>query len=115
LTLGGIQRTVSFIQACAELGVQVWFWSADTCVENATYLQGASAVEGLSEPSQTLLRWHADYVIAEGPFQPEGGAVRVPDEPGLGVTLDRAAPTRCHQRFRDSGPYDQYSYGTRGP
>jgi hypothetical protein len=36
----------------------------------------ASAVEALSEPSQTLNRWHADDILAEGPFRPEGGVVR---------------------------------------
>ena len=83
--------------------------SPDTGVANAAYLQVAAG-ESLSEPSQTLLRWHADDVIAEGPFRPERGVLAVPPEPGLGVTLDEKALARCHRRFLDEGPYDHYSY-----
>jgi glucarate dehydratase len=103
---GGIRRTVHFAAACAEFGINVWFKSPDAGVATAAQLQIAAAVDEISEPSQTLLRWHADEVIAEGPFTPENGAVVIPDEPGLGVTLDRIALARCHQRYLSDGSYD---------
>ena len=46
--LGGIRRSIAFINACEELGVNVWFYSPDTGVMNAAYLQVAAAVEWVS-------------------------------------------------------------------
>ena len=112
-SLGGIRRSLSFIAACEELGIEVWFYSPDTGVANAAYLQVVAAVDWVSEPSQTLLRWHLDDVIAEGPFRPKEGALDVPLGPGLGVNLDRQALTRCHQRFVEEGPYDHYQNPTQ--
>jgi glucarate dehydratase len=103
---GGIRRTVHFAAACAEFGIDVWFKSPDAGVATAAQLQIAAAVEEISQPSQTLLRWHADEVIAEGPFVPENGVVPVPDAPGLGVTLDRDALARCHERYLAEGSLD---------
>jgi glucarate dehydratase len=103
--LGGIRRTVEFVQACEQLGFGFWFYSGDAGVATAAYLQVAAALEPIREPSQSLLRWTADDVIEGGPFSPRRGVLRVPDGPGLGVTLDRAALERCHRRFLDEGPF----------
>ena len=111
--LGGIRRSVAFIGACEELGVKVWFYSPDTGVMNAAYLQVAAALTWLSEPSQTLLRWHDDDVVEGGPLQPRDGFLDVPDGPGLGVELDRSALARCHERFLDEGPYSYYDHPSR--
>ena len=100
---GGIRRTADFVAACAEFGISVWFKSPDAGVATAAQLQVVAAIEELSHPSQTLLRWHADEVIAEGCFVPRAGNVTIPDKPGLGVTLDRAALARCHDRFAQYG------------
>jgi glucarate dehydratase len=111
--LGGLRRTLAVINACGELGVSVWFHSPDTGVMNAAYLQVAAAVETLAQPSQTLLRWHTDDVIAGGPFRPERNLVAVPDGPGLAVELDQEALARCHRRFLDEGPYALYEDAQR--
>jgi glucarate dehydratase len=39
----------------------------------------------------------------------ENGAIRVPDAPGLGVTLDRAKLAQYHELYRELGgyPYDR--------
>jgi glucarate dehydratase len=111
--LGGIRRTVSFISACRELGVDVWFYSPDTGVANAAYLQVAGAMPWLSQPSQTLLRWHMDDVTVGGPPQPRNGVLPVPDEPGLGVELDREALKRCSERYASEGEYNIFSDPSR--
>jgi len=100
---GGIRRTANFIAACAEFGISVWFKSPDAGVATAAQLQLVAAVEELSEPSQTLLRWHGDEVIAQGCFVPRAGSVAIPDEPGLGVTLDPDALARCRDRYAQEG------------
>ncbi len=50
-----------------------------------------------------------DDVIEGGPMRYEGGAIRVPDGPGLGVTLDREKLARYRELYRELGgyPYDR--------
>jgi glucarate dehydratase len=109
--LGGIRRTIAFIHACEELGFEVWFYS-DPGIATSAYLQVAAAIPHLSRPHQTLGRWLIDDVIEGGPLRPDNGVLAVPDKPGLGVTLDPDGLARCHERFRQEGPYDQYAGST---
>jgi len=106
--LGGVRRAVQFIGACEELGFEFWFYSPDTGVGNAAYLQVCAALDWLHQPNQTLLRWHTDDVIVGGPFRPERNEVVVPDGPGFGVELDPEGLRRCHERFLEEGPYDTH-------
>ena len=108
--LGGIRRTVAFVNACEEMGFEVWFYS-DPGIATAAYLQVSAAIGWLSSPHQTLSRWLADDVLERGPFIPKDGVLKVPDGDGLGVALDQGALKRCHDRFCDEGPYDQYQDG----
>ena len=103
--LGGIRRTVEFIAACARFDVGFRFHSGETGIATAAYLGVSGAVEHVREPSQTLVRWYADDVIEGGPFSPEDGVLAVPTGPGLGVTLDREALRRCHERYLREGPF----------
>ena len=65
----------------------------------------SAALEHVRGASQTLLRWYADDVIGGGPFVPKGGSVEVPQDPGLGVTLDPVALRRCHERYLAEGAF----------
>lgn len=103
--LGGIAGARDFIGACAAFDVGFRFHSGETGVAGAAYLHLSAALEHVRGASQTLFRWYADDVIEGGPFCPKGGVVPVPDGPGLGVTLDQTALARCHQRYRDEGPF----------
>ncbi|HYI74347.1 MAG TPA: mandelate racemase/muconate lactonizing enzyme family protein [Gaiellaceae bacterium] len=110
-TCGGIAGTLRFIRTCEEAGVGFWFYSGDFGIQTAAYLHLAAATPFLDRPSQSLLRWTRDDVIAGGPFSPEGGIVRVPTGPGLGVELDAAALRRCVERHAREGAYDFYAAG----
>ena len=103
--LGGIRRTVEFIAACARFDVGFRFHSGETGIATAAYLGVSGAIEHVREPSQTLVRWYADDVIEGGPFSPEQGELPVPTAPGLGVTLDRVALRRCHERYLREGTF----------
>jgi glucarate dehydratase len=103
---GGIRRTLNFMAACEEFGVNVWFKSPDAGVATAAQIHVTAAIDSVTEPSQTLLRWHADEVIADGPFVPKDGEVPPPDAPGLGVTLDPIALARCAERYASEGSLD---------
>jgi glucarate dehydratase len=108
---GGIAGTRRFIAACEEAGVGFWFYSGDLGIATATYLHIAAATPYLDQPSQSLLRWTTDDVIAGGPFSPESGVVKVPTGPGLGVDLDETALERCIERFAREGEYRFYTGG----
>lgn len=110
---GGIRRTVEFIRACETLAVGFRFHSGESSVGSAAYLHISAAMEHVREPSQTLFRWYADDVVAEGTFVPKKGVVKVPDGPGLGVTLDKKALKRCHERFKNEGVFPASKTGKR--
>lgn len=109
--LGGIVRASAFIRSCEAFDVGFRFHSGETGVASAAYLQVTAALEHVRGPSQTLFRWYADDVIEGGPFIPKSGGVAVPDGPGLGVVLDPKALARCHDRYRDEGPFPAGSSG----
>jgi len=112
-SLGGIRETVKLIAACEAFGIGFWFYSGDTGIGTAAYLQVSAALPYLEQPHQSLLRWYVDDVIAEGPFRPKNGVVPVPEGPGLGVTLDPAALARCKERFEREGALRQFGNGER--
>lgn len=106
--LGGISRTRAFIGACQEMGVGFWCYSGETGIGSAAYLHVVAATQWIHEPSQSLFRWQTDDVVEEGPFKPVGNCIRVPEGPGLGVTLSAKRLRRCHERFLKEGSYNHY-------
>jgi len=106
MTLGGLRETMKFIYACEVMGVGFWFYSGETAVGTAAYMQLAAAIPYLSQPGQSLFRWYADDVTAE-PIQPHANAVSIPAGPGLGITPDPRALERCKQRYEQDGVISQ--------
>jgi glucarate dehydratase len=106
MTLGGLRETLKFISACELMGVGFWFYSGESAVGTAAYMQLAAAIPYLSQPGQSLLRWYADDVVAEL-IQPYANAVPIPDRPGLGITVDPQALVRCKQRYEREGVISQ--------
>jgi glucarate dehydratase len=111
---GGIARTAAFIRACEAFGVGFRFHSGETGIASAAYLHLSAALEHVRGASQTLFHWYADDVIEGGPFALENGVTRVPDGPGLGVTLDPTALKRCHQRYLSEGAFPDGRSGGYG-
>jgi glucarate dehydratase len=105
---GGIGRTLRFIAACEAVGRDFWLYSGDSGIASAAYLHLAAAHAHIREPSQSLFRMQPVDVIAEGPFRPRGNMVRVPDGPGLGVTLAPDKLAHAHRLFVENGPYDKF-------
>ena len=104
--LGGFRETAKFISACEVMGFGVWFYSGETAVGTAAYMQLAAAVPFLSQPGQSLFRWYADEVTAER-IWPRANAVPIPDGPGLGITLDPEALQRGKERYARDGVISQ--------
>ena len=65
----------------------------------------AAATPHLTYASDTHYPWQdpADEIVEEGRTTFVDGAVTVPDEPGLGVTLDQDALARGRERYERSG------------
>ncbi|HEX3847912.1 MAG TPA: mandelate racemase/muconate lactonizing enzyme family protein [Steroidobacteraceae bacterium] len=106
--LGGIARAVRFIGACEALGVGFWCYSGDAGIATAAYLHVSAAMPWITEPSQSLGRWQIADVIENGPFRQTNNVIRVPEGPGLGVSLDRASLQRLHADFKERGPLDHF-------
>jgi glucarate dehydratase len=107
--LGGFRETLKFVSACEVMGVGFWFYSGESAIGTAAYMQLAAAVPYLSQAGQSLLRWYADDVV-EPLFQPRGNLVPIPEGPGLGITLDRKALERCKRRLEEDGPLTIMGY-----
>ena len=105
---GGIGRTVRFIGACEAMGIDFWCYSANCGIGSAVYLHLCAAFSWIREPNQSLFRMQPLDVVEEGPYRPENNIVRVPETPGIGVTLSRDKLAHCHKMFLDEGPYDQH-------
>lgn len=106
--LGGIGRLVRFVGACEHAGIDFWCYSGDSGVGSAVYLHLCAALGWIREPNQSLFRMQAQDVIEGGPFMPRNNVVRVPEGPGLGVTLDRDRLAWCHRHFAENGPMNKY-------
>jgi glucarate dehydratase len=63
----------------------------------------AAAVPNLTYACDTHYPWQEEEIILGGKLQFDEGALPVPDEPGLGVELDRAALERMHARYLSCG------------
>jgi glucarate dehydratase len=111
---GGVSRTRDFIRSCEAFGVGFRFHSGETGIASAAYLHLSAALEHVRGASQTLFHWYADDVIEGGPFALENGVTRLPTGPGLGVTLDRKALQRCHDRFLAEGSFPSGRSGGYG-
>jgi glucarate dehydratase len=101
--LGGLRRTQDYLRACAALGIDFWCYSGDGGVMTAAYLHLTAAEPSMIRPHQSLFRATADVVVEQGRYSPRNDVLPVPDGPGLGVTLDRAALARLNERYRREG------------
>ncbi|AMJ61731.1 mandelate racemase/muconate lactonizing enzyme family protein [Bosea sp. PAMC 26642] len=105
---GGIGRTLKFIAACEQVGLDFWCYSGDSGIASSVYLHLAAAHHHIREPSQSLFHMQPFDVIEEGPLRPRDNVVAVPQGPGIGVTLSRDRLAFCHRDFVDNGPYDKF-------
>ena len=106
ITLGGLRETMKFISACEVMGVGFWFYSGESAIGTAAYMQLAASIPYLSQPGQSLFRWYADDVSANL-IRPHANVVPIPDAPGLGVAVDPQALERCTQRYEREGIISQ--------
>jgi glucarate dehydratase len=107
---GGIRACVKAAAVCEtfQLGVAVHS-SGELGIQLATMLHLGAVLPNLSFAADAHYHHLTDDVIQGGLMQYEDGAIRVPDQPGLGVKLDREKLREYSELYKRLGgyPYDQ--------
>jgi glucarate dehydratase len=107
---GGIRACVKAALVCEtfQLGVAVHS-SGELGIQLATMLHLGAVIPNLSFAADAHYHHLTDDIIEGGLMQYEGGAIRVPDGPGLGVKLNREKLREYSELYKRLGsyPYDQ--------
>jgi len=103
---GGIRACVKAAGVCEtfQLGVAVHS-SGELGIQLATMLHLGAVLPNLSFAADAHYHHLTDDIIEGGLMQYIDGVIRVPDAPGLGVTLNRAKLEEYSELYRRLGPY----------
>jgi glucarate dehydratase len=100
-TLSGSVRVA---QACRDWGLT---WGSHSNnhfdISLAMFTQVAAAAPGRITAIDTHWIWQDGQALTQQPLHIEGGAVKLPQAPGLGVQIDRAALARAHALHQQQG------------
>jgi len=107
---GGIRQCVKAAGVCEtfQLGVAVHS-SGELGIQLATMLHLGAVIPNLSFAADAHYHHLADDIIEGGKFTYEGGSIKVPEGPGLGVKLNREKVQQYSELYKQMGgyPYDQ--------
>ena len=107
---GGIRSCVKAAGVCDtfQLGVAVHS-SGELGIQLATMLHLGAVIPNLSFAADAHYHHLADDIIEGDKFKYEGGSIKVPDGPGLGVKLNREKVQQYSELYKRLGsyPYDQ--------
>jgi glucarate dehydratase len=103
---GGIRPCLKAAGVCEtfQLGVAVHS-SGELGIQLATMLHLGAVIPNLGFAADAHYHHLSDDIIEGGKLAYQGGAIRVPDGPGLGVRLDRDKLGRYAELYRRLGPY----------
>ena len=103
---GGIRPCIRAAAVCESLGIAVAVHSSgELGIQLATMLHLGAVLPNWSYSADAHYHHLVDDVIAGGPLRYEHGAIRVPDTPGLGVSLDGEKVREYHELFNERGGY----------
>lgn len=105
---GGLRATQHLATICRTWGLGLSMHSnSHLGISLAAMTHVAAAIPNLTYACDTHYPWQEDEVIEGGKLAFEGGALRVPDGPGLGVRLDPDALARLHETYLACGIRDR--------
>jgi glucarate dehydratase len=97
---GGLRRSQHLAGICETFGIGLSMHSnSHLGVSLAAMVHLAATVPNLTYACDTHWPWKTEDVVADQPLIFSGGALRVPDGPGLGVELDRDNLARLHEQY----------------
>ncbi|GAB3995114.1 glucarate dehydratase family protein [Spirosoma daeguense] len=101
---GGLRASMTLSGICGTFGRGLSMHSnSHLGISLAAMVHLGAALPQVPYALDTHYPWQSDEVITAGRFKFEEGAVLVPQEPGLGVELDREALARLHQNYLKCG------------
>ena len=101
---GGLRRSALLAGICDTFGIGLSMHSnSHLGISLAAMVHLAAATPNLTYACDTHWPWKTEDVVAGEPLTFSGGAVSVPDRPGLGVELDREALARLHEQYLSCG------------
>lgn len=107
---GGIRACIKAAAVCETFQIEVAVHSSgELGIQLATMLHLGAVIPNLTYSADAHYHHLRDDIITGGPMHYAGGAIAVPDAPGLGVTLDRAKLARYADLYAELGgyPYDR--------
>ncbi|GAB3318464.1 glucarate dehydratase family protein [Larkinella ripae] len=101
---GGLRSSMTLSGICETFGRGLSMHSnSHLGISLAAMVHLGAALPQVPYALDTHYPWQSDEVIVGGRFSFEEGAVAVPQEPGLGVELDRTALAALHQNYGACG------------
>ena len=101
---GGLRRSKLLAGICQTFGLGVSMHSDPHLgISLAAMVHLAAATPNLGYACDTHFPWRHEDVLKGKPLAFRGGAVRVPDGPGLGVELDRDTLAALHEQYLRCG------------
>jgi glucarate dehydratase len=103
---GGIRSCIKAAGVCEtfQIGIAVHS-SGELGVQLATMLHLGAMLPNLAFAADAHYHHLADDIIEGGKMVYEGGAIRVPEGPGLGVTINRSKLEQYAELYRELGGY----------
>jgi len=101
---GGLKASMTLSGICDTFGRDLSMHSnSHLGISLAAMVHLGAALPKMPYALDTHYPWQSDEVILGGRIKFTDGSVAVPDEPGLGVELDKIALARLHQNYIDCG------------
>lgn len=101
---GGLRASMELAAHCRTFGRGVSMHSNNHAgISLAAMTHLGAAMPNLGYALDTHYPWQWEDIIVGGRLRIEEGSVRLPDGPGLGVELDRAALARAHENYLRCG------------
>jgi len=101
---GGLRASMELARICETFGRGLSMHSnSHAGISLAAMTHLGAALPTLRYAFDTHYPWQEDEILVGGKLRIENGSVQLPDGPGLGVELDRAALARAHARYLACG------------